>query len=459
MSKKIRFAHWKSNCRLVRSLQGKTDLDILVHPEDRRGFIKCLEELGYKKIQSPAWSSYPDVEDWLAMDKETAVFLHLHVHFSMVTGLKHVKHLYLPWTILFFKYIKTDELTGWPVPVPELEIIVLFIRIYAKMDFFQKSRPNPSIPSFLKEEIQWLWDSSETHKISSLCKELGLKVPGGLSSVLTHMADRPNDADILEISRAFYHQVRKFHRMNGTVAGIISAYYKFYLRVSTRSMAVFGPFQLRKRLPAGGKVIAFIGSDGSGKSSLANDVIKWLSYKIDCHYLYMGKNPHVKSGGKLLKPWDNFIYGEHPIAKKIRQLIGDFFFILRIRRKNALLRKARKLAKKGSVVICDRFPQIHVPELNDGVMLNQCKSRKLKRLEKMHFYKAIKNKADIFFRLVVHPETAHKRKPEHSMEMIQKKCEAFSNITFPNSEVIDIDANKPYDEVLSEIQQRIWKNL
>src|SRR5688500_7943995 len=34
----VRFIHWKGNMHLLSSLEGKTDIEILVHPEDRSQF-------------------------------------------------------------------------------------------------------------------------------------------------------------------------------------------------------------------------------------------------------------------------------------------------------------------------------------------------------------------------------------------------------------------------------------
>ena len=43
-----------------------------------------------------------------------------------------------------------------------------------------------------------------------------------------------------------------------------------------------------KRVAGQGLVVAFIGSDGSGKSTLTAEIRKWLRYKLDVHGYYMG---------------------------------------------------------------------------------------------------------------------------------------------------------------------------
>ena len=93
----IRFVHWKSNGHLAEALSGRTDIDMYADPPQREAVRACLAEQDCLEMLSQPWARYPDVEDWLAMDEETGRFLHLHLHFALVTGLRRIKHLRLPW--------------------------------------------------------------------------------------------------------------------------------------------------------------------------------------------------------------------------------------------------------------------------------------------------------------------------------------------------------------------------
>ena len=52
-----------------------------------------------------------------------------------------------------------------------------------------------------------------------------------------------------------------------------------------------------------------------------------------------------------------------------------------------------------------------------------------------------------------------KRKPEEQTdyESIRKKAEQFNGIKYSADKIIDIDAEKPYEEVLLDIKREIWK--
>src|SRR5690625_595400 len=90
--KNIRYCHWKSNEHLIPGLQGKTDLDILVHKKDYPLLIEVMAILKIKRVQE-AKTKIPDMEDWLGFCEETGVLIHLHVHYSLITGKKNVKEI------------------------------------------------------------------------------------------------------------------------------------------------------------------------------------------------------------------------------------------------------------------------------------------------------------------------------------------------------------------------------
>lgn len=455
----IRFAHWKSNNHLLKSLAGKTDLDILIKPEDRTRFESSMQHLGYKKLISQPWSSYPDVDDWIGLDIETGYFLHIHTHYALVTGIQHVKHLYLPWLEVFFNHVITDEQTGWPIPKPELEALILFVRIWAKMPPAERIKSLPTIPPYIKDELISLLRKSSLKDLEALCSELNLHTPIDFRACISSILDNQDSKLILKVSQIFYDQLKPFFRLPWSLSLLKSSYFKFNIKAQKYSLKFFGPRRLGKTLQSGGKVIALIGSDGSGKSTLSNDLLEWLTYKIDTHYFYLGKNPYIRSYKKTLLSKSDLLFSDNRLSKLMRRKLGKLFYIFLINKKLNSLRLAKKMSSAGSVIICDRFPQKTILGINDGPNLQQQNNDWWAKSEMNLFNKVHEVEADIIIRLQVAPEVASARKPEHDRESIKKKCEIIDLITFEHTTVLNIDANRPYDQVLSNVKQEIWKLL
>jgi len=104
-----------------------------------------------------------------------------------------------------------------------------------------------------------------------------------------------------------YHQLPGCVKASRPMPTLKTLYYKYFLKINRYVGRFTGLVQLKKTVAAGGKIMALVGSDGSGKSTLCNDLIKWLTFKIDAHYFYLGKRPFIKSYGRSLFSKTGFI--------------------------------------------------------------------------------------------------------------------------------------------------------
>ncbi len=126
----IRYVHWKSNIRLDLSLQGGTDLDLLVDREQSQAFRQILMEQDIKPILPPAGQRYPAMEHYLGFDPASGKLFHLHIHYQLILGEEYIKNFRLPLEEQFLSQVRS--LYGVITPVPELEIIILSIRVLLK---------------------------------------------------------------------------------------------------------------------------------------------------------------------------------------------------------------------------------------------------------------------------------------------------------------------------------------
>lgn len=459
----IGFALWKSNNHIEDALAGKTDLDMLVNRRDQVRFESILRKLKAIKVLSQPWARYPNVEDWLVFDSTTGDFLHLHVHFDMVTGLKRVKHLSLPWADAVLANLRIDERSGWPIPTAEMELLILLVRIWAKMPPWRRLFA-PKIPLHVKEEVRWLESEVQTGRLSTLAKGLGLnediRLPLG------------GDAALIALARHLYGQVKQHYRMNWPTALIRAATLNLRLALARLWLRHIGLIRYRKTLTGGGAMIAFIGSDGSGKSTVSQSLERWLRRKADVHMIYMGSGDgragwinaarrqlSVLVGKKSKRAGQtNETSPARPVsfAEKVHRL----FDLLLLRRKLRLLRLGRRLADRGSVVLLDRYPQSQFEAVSDGPRLQSGRSFAwAAESERRLFAEAARLGPDLVIKLKIAPETALSRKPDHNPDIIRRKCAITDALQFPGSRVCEIDAGLSLEEVLRTAKQAIWAYL
>ena len=76
----IRYCHWKSNEHVDAAVEGKTDLDVLADRAKKVKLKQVLGEIGFKQFVSVPFLQYVEIEDYVAMDENTGILVHLHFY-------------------------------------------------------------------------------------------------------------------------------------------------------------------------------------------------------------------------------------------------------------------------------------------------------------------------------------------------------------------------------------------
>lgn len=217
--------------------------------------------------------------------------------------------------------------------------------------------------------------------------------------------------------------------------------------------------KLRKNFLAPyGKIIAFMGGDGSGKTSNIKEFEDWFGKYFQVRVLHIGK----PTKGPL---W----YGSLVILKLRKILLrirSDNFHesikhlhVARYRLK--AFRKAIALRSKGVLVCLDRFPlpgmtYMEAPQirrLTGGEGIFDC----LARWEEQ-YHAAIRG-ADELFVLILDPATATKRRPDDNPEELVRRYGDILQRDWPEGYAHLVDAAQPFDEVVSKIRKIAWNSL
>lgn len=468
----INYHHWKSNEHLVEGLDGDTDLDVLISPANKKEGCAILHEIGFKPFHSQFGSRYPNVEDWIGFDKETGRLLHLHLHFSLMTGHKGLKEYELPWREESLKTRILDEGTRVYIMNPNLELVTLYTRMILKSNgktVRSAQKGSYKMDSHFLVEINYIKKRVEWRTVS----EIANRYYGRHGEKFVELAKFKflSSTQFLDLHKLVSSSMRKYSRYQGFSLSIRRSFYSNILRLRYVCFHCFKCKFLSRKVAntQKGLTIAFVGQDGSGKSTVTSDIIKWLTWKIDAQYFYLG------SGDEHYYPWQKKMLkrasnSKHVWNKAFRSWLLLSYYLASAKYVLRTIKQANNYANKGGIAIFDRYPQISFFGINDGpkirTQLIERVPQKLRWLagwyakkEEQYLERAVAIAPSLVFKLQLSPEESLHRKPEEKRETVIRKHEIVKALSFSSSKVYEIDAEQPYYDELLQIKKEIWQNI
>ena len=208
-------------------------------------------------------------------------------------------------------------------------------------------------------------------------------------------------------------------------------------------------------------LIAIVGTDGSGKSTLSADMCQSFVRERPIALAYLGLG--TGDLGNRIKQWpiigsriERKLAGKASQTRDVREKIPGLptalvvygLSLLRVHR----FRRVLALRSKGIAVITDRYPQEEIPGFYDGPGLAAARpgSRMVARLaarERRLYQWMASFTPDLVLRLNVDAATALARKPDHKAHLVAAKVAATPLLHFHDAPIIDIDATASYDQV------------
>ncbi|WP_373050353.1 hypothetical protein [Thalassovita aquimarina] len=475
----LRYCHWKSNEHLDAAVHGQTDLDVLV--EQRRGddLQRILAESGFRRFQATALTAYPAVEDYLGLDEATGTLVHLHLHHRLTLGQKHLKGYRLPWEAQALATRRLDPDHGVYATAPEMELVLLLVRDALKRRLRTRVaavlRPEAGNGDFARE-FDWLVERTEADAVVSLAIELiGPAVEEPLRRILAGGARHPDRAAFAAAVRSALRPHRTFGAVSAALRMKVREGYWILGGLSRRWFHWAIP--LRRTSPRGGVVIAFLGSDGSGKSTLREDTVSWLGQKLDVVPIYFGSGDGPGSLLRLpLQIARRLVDKRAPSGTPSQRRKGWRGRLRAIAlipwalslglEKRAKHRRMIRARNRGMVVVCDRYPQDQFQGFNDGCLLGGLAAspsrlvRALAKWEARIYADARRSPPDVVIKLIASPEVALSRRPEMSDEEIKSRIAAVRALRFIDGTLVfEIDADQPLEEVVQSVRRLIWKVL
>lgn len=209
-------------------------------------------------------------------------------------------------------------------------------------------------------------------------------------------------------------------------------------------------------------LIAVVGCDGSGKSTLSADLLAHIrTYRAaETGYLGLGSGEQGRRIGRwplIGPPLHRFLDG---IADRLRDpaepipgWLAARYALRKSRKRRARFDALLEQRRAGRVIVTDRYPQVEVPGLHDGpILAGRATTPRLAAMqaeERALYADMAAFLPTLVIRLHVDVDTVMARKPDHDRALITRKVETVPLLHFSGAPMIDLDATMPYDQELA----------
>lgn len=470
----VAYCYWKSARRIPEILEGRADLDLLVARKDRQEAIRILLRCKFKYAPDIPGRRDPAIMSFLSYDEATGAILHAHVHFRLAIGAPLFKRYRLPAEDAFLARSSVSSESGLRSLSPNDEALLLFVRAQVENDAFDpvQIKRKSAIARKLQMDFDSLRPEIQPDILGRAAREI---FSDELADAIVRTA-AAQDATGRRRSLAL--------RIKSELAPYCNCgRAEAFVRGAARAAAfLFGAANRRfmdwprpwgRSAPGGGLVIAFVGVDGSGKSTAIKNVRDWLGAEIDVTSIYFGTGdgrpsliflPFKALGALASRFIKNKPRGashgrvsDRPPSLAYAILFTVFALGVALDKRHKLV-MAQRAARRGFVVITDRYPQNEILTFNDGPLLHRLSStpRWLTRFEEAVYTLAQKTPPDLVVKLLVGPEVVARREPDMNPAVIQARVKNLSELQFPGAKVVSIEARKPLPEVTRIIKREIW---
>jgi thymidylate kinase len=211
-------------------------------------------------------------------------------------------------------------------------------------------------------------------------------------------------------------------------------------------------------------VIAVVGCDGTGKSTITADLLAYLQSKGLAERRYLGlisgemgdKIKYLPFVGVRL---ERYLAAKAERAQDMKQkpagtltaIIMHIMSMWRVSKVKCVM----DLSAQSILVVADRYPQAEITGFRydgpgmkassqDNWLLRFIAARELRLYQWM-----AQQKPALIIRLNIDAVTAHGRKPDHSIAELQDKIDVMPSLNYNGAKIVEIDARAPYAEVWS----------
>jgi thymidylate kinase len=469
----INYCHWKSNDALALSASGDNDLDLLIDEAHGPRFSEILRLLGFKEALASRARRVPGVLHFLGVDGPTRRFVHIHAHYELVVGDDTTKNYRLPIERAYLE----SSVQGRPFRVPALEyefigFVIRMLLKHATWDAVLFLRG--AMTEAERREFAFLQKRVDLNRV---CILLDRDLPMIDRGLFEHCLDAIQADASLRFRLATGRAIRRSLADSGRRVWWADTGLRIWRRLNWRfERRVLGRTP-HKRLAAGA-LIAVVGGDGAGKSTVVDGLSSWLGQHFATETVHLGKPPRsmISIMYKCVIVATRKAFGGFQSSdRRPLSLVADGSFripgtpsliwhVLRARDRFRAYRRARRHVSRGVLVMTDRFPLLQI-KMMDGpiadLVMEATEGRRvfarLARWEKA-YYEHIED-PDVLVVLRIDPDVAVARRSDEDEDFVRTRCAEVWRADWEGTPAVVIDAGRSKNEVLSEVKACVWSRL
>lgn len=474
----ISYCHWKSNYHLTYALSGVEDVDLLVAEVDFPRFVAILLEQGFKQADSVTTRMQPGVFHFLGNDSATGTLINVHAYIRILTG----DHFLKNWALPFEQMLLSETLieNGIRVTSRSSELIVFVFRNMIKhttlLDIYLSNRARAQRASI--EEFQWLTSRLNVDESLEKLKRFFPEVPtSDFRKALGLLAGRSSLFSRVGLGQQFKKNLKKYQRYSSVRQSMLT------LRAVAR-MAVNRIWYKEKHMNflTGGKIIALVGPQATGKSTLANALKAWMGQELAVRTVHSGKPPAtwLTYLPNRIIPLVKFLLPGYTSVKIEKEAEDENFskfpliFIVRkvmiAHERFHLLRRIYQQSRTGKLILSDRYPSDIVGAIDGATFRDETidkESSAIKRLlmnRERNIYRRI-CPPDMVLQLSVSVDNAvarnrtRSKKGNQTTEYVRARHAMKLTPEFHHCEVLQFSTDRDFDEMLIEVKREVWRRL
>jgi len=462
----IVYCQWKGHARQHRWASGEGDIDLLVDPASAPAFTAVLGRLGFQPALAPPEEQIPGVESFFGYDPRLPRLLHVHVHSRLVVGRAWATHYRLPIEQPLLD--AALERAPFPIPTPHWELIVFVLRTLLGRSLRQElGQEGVDWLHGLQDPLRALAAQADRPTIYDLLgRHLRCVEPALFDACLGSLRPGFSPWRRALVRRRLARRLRAFARR----PPLADTIWRLTRRLVTLNGRLAGPPR-GKRLARGGTTIALLGGDGSGKSTCAAELYRWLAPNLATMTAHLGRPPRsilTLAVGGLLKARNALRSSPHDDPDGDPNVFPGFVALLRhvctARDRYRLYVKARRFAAAGGVAVTERYPiaqnrPLVGPCIHTFVAAapNRRLATRLQAAEEWYYRQILLPDQVIVLR--VDPEIAVRRKTTEPPDYVRRRARVIWDVDWSTTSAHVVDAGRPIAEVLADLKALVWHAL